>query len=657
MNERRDGLKLVAVKPLAGCSDKYLRILQVDMIYTLCNEYKIASRPEGGETVIAGQPKHPDIFSYDNVSINICGIVGKNGTGKSSLIELFCAAIYNISRSVGLIRGNDQKGTPFKREENVNVHIYYSVDNDIFKIELIGAATSLFLYNNKSGTFEHDRNFIRKQDLAKLFYTLNINYSQYALNSEDIGSWIEAIFNKNDAYQVPITINPFRDRGNIDVNSENYLVRSRLLANIAEGTTSILSFSTGDKIPTQLNFELDLTKFHIQKSTGKVAFNRTHDWSKRILPVLFDVFYGNEKLSVDKNELNRYATEYILNKLHNIVKTYGHYQRYRGFYRSGSSKRLTEYLYALKGDASHITFKLKQAINFLRYDIYPKEEKKFSLSVAEISAKIKSLKNIHGSGVKGRALEQNWPPTIQFIPPSFLKMDIEFSDTNDTLNRLSSGEKQKIYTSASLIYHLKNIESILGNPKEKDQPFGNLIRYQNVNIIFDEIELYYHPDLQRRFVHDLLNNVRNANIRLLASLNFIFVTHSPFILSDIPNSRILYLDLIRGKSVPQNIHEGTFAANIHDILANSFFLKKQGYIGEFAKVTIMDAVNYLKGKPMRKDSFPWTRETVRALIDIIGEPLIYRSLNELYSNKFLKTKSEIDEEIKRLEQLRNKKEL
>ena len=67
------------------------------------------------------------------------------------------------------------------------------------------------------------------------------------------------------------------------------------------------------------------------------------------------------------------------------------------------------------------------------------------------------------------------------------------------------------------------------------------------------------------------------------AFNIIIVTHSPFILSDIPKENILYLD--KGKTQDREMFISPLAANISDILYQSFFLRN-GFIGEWARTKI-----------------------------------------------------------------------
>lgn len=61
---------------------------------------------------------------------------------------------------------------------------------------------------------------------------------------------------------------------------------------------------------------------------------------------------------------------------------------------------------------------------------------------------------------------------------------------------MSSGERQMLYSLSYVLYHIKNIQSV----KEDE----NRVGYHNICLIFDEVELYYHPDYQRRFLGMLL---------------------------------------------------------------------------------------------------------------------------------------------------------
>lgn len=208
-------------------------------------------------------------------------------------------------------------------------------------------------------------------------------------------------------------------------------------------------------------------------------------------------------------------------------------------------------------------------------------------------------------------------------------------------NKLSSGEKQMIYSVSSIIYHLINLNSV-SNTKKR-------IAYKYVNIVLEEIELYFHPEMQRTYINYILESIKRIELKRIKGINFCFVTHSPFILSDIPDSNILFLTET-GMPYQATVPIKTFAGNIHDLLAHSFFLSK-GVMGEFAKNTVQNIIDNLnsdfKGEPRKLLS----KKMIFEEIQIIGEPFLKEKLLEMYYDKFNKSRriAALKLELKRLE--------
>lgn len=166
------------------------------------------------------------------------------------------------------------------------------------------------------------------------------------------------------------------------------------------------------------------------------------------------------------------------------------------------------------------------------------------------------------------------------------------------------------------------------------------IHYPHINIIMDEVELYFHPDLQRRFVHLLVDSLNSMMWSYVRSVNVTMVTHSPFILSDIPGSNILVL-----KKNECDVVDKTFAANIHDMFSNTFFLPDT--IGELAKEHIEtfvynyhQQINYWYEQDqlgrkrdinsMAFNNFVKHKEQYRYLCSIIGDEYLRRELMDMY---------------------------
>lgn len=154
-------------------------------------------------------------------------------------------------------------------------------------------------------------------------------------------------------------------------------------------------------------------------------------------------------------------------------------------------------------------------------------------------------------------------------------------------------------------------------------------------LLVDEGDLYLHPEWQRTFFSDLHKYLpqffKGKKIQLF------IISHSPFIVSDLPKENIILIDKDdKGycKVIDRDQFHKTFGANIHELFTHSFFLK-QGLIGEFAKVKINILIEFLKGKSKSSKKFNLDKETSQKIINVIGEPLIKNQLQDMWNEKFL----------------------
>ena len=144
-----------------------------------------------------------------------------------------------------------------------------------------------------------------------------------------------------------------------------------------------------------------------------------------------------------------------------------------------------------------------------------------------------------------------------------------------------------------------------------------------------------------------IDNSKNPELEV-RKIQIIISTHDPLTLSDIPNYNIVYIDRIKNeKSDIVHISEGdskpkqSFGANVHDLLANSFFLE-DGLMGDFAKDKIEKTIEWL-GKKLKSiqentdanlDEVQSVKQYHLAIINIIDEPLLKHKLEEMYYDAF-----------------------
>lgn len=333
----------------------------------------------------------------------------------------------------------------------------------------------------------------------------------------------------------------------------------------------------------------------------------------------------------DLNEIER-CQHYIIYKTISICAIYPEYRDFvdsieRGWNNNGlvfNNSVIKEVVEKIKKDKTHVTLKLRQCLNFI--ELCKKENSNIFEKVSDIE-----LYNKLGNELKGgmfirfddlKSYFKREPFPLDLLPPPIYKTDILFCSELDLDNYipykyLSSGEKQLLNNFGALIYHLRNLDSVTDD--------GRI--YENVNVLFEEIELYFHPEYQRMIIKVLVEKLHALGLNHIRRINITFVTHSPFILSDIPLCNVLFLK--DGKPVIRRIQENTFGANIHGLLKNGFFLPSLP-MGEFAYDKINELFEKLNGyklDPNNREHRDWFYSNIMR----VGEPYLREQLMKLYN--------------------------
>ncbi|MEY5049780.1 MAG: hypothetical protein RLZZ175_3139 [Bacteroidota bacterium] len=648
VSNSKKGFRVLAIKTFKNfeINDKpFLKVLKEDTIYPFYHCYSYSNNDF--EKIVYHPEKDIDLYSLPNFKINISAVVGENGSGKSSIIDLLLLSLYNLGAYSKVL---NKKRIPDLNFPDVREEFHVEKIESELLFEYNGKLCSYFFNEDKVLKFKFSNSnfdYIKNEDPEKedkdeygyiknliddFFYSIVINYSHYSFNSNEVGAWLESLFHKNDGYQTPVVINPFREEGNIDINNEKDLLLDRLTANLLEdigekNDSDTLRNLGNNKIAKSIIFKINKRKL-ISFNVIQKSYNKNQEIPTKVI-VKYDVFLDtpNHKLwfntyfginfdELNENKLIDGCLNYILFKASKIVKRYKPYNSIR--FKSVLEGIWPESFFEiLSNDHSHIVYKIKRAIYFIKYyrewtDLAVKSTN-FEYSLVELTKVIRDIKS------KDSTLQ-----TIEILPPAFFDKEIVL-ENNLLLNSLSSGEKQKIFSISSIAYHLINLNSVNSIIYKK---------YNYVNLVLDEIELYYHPDWQRKFIFELRDYLSKINPQYLdniAGLNLLFLTHSPFILSDIPSNNVL--KLFEGKIVKEEVKE-TFGANIHLQLRESFFMKG-GLIGEFSKEKIHQLINDLKKEKIGDDMLD-EKERIYSnkIINMIGEPLLKERLVELYRTKY-----------------------
>lgn len=727
-------MRLICIHPLRreNANNKrgsIIKGLREDCWYFLYDGYEINDdNIEYHITTVPDNLYYPNRYAKlqtaNALIIDICAIVGENGAGKSSLVDIFIRVINNLAAYVIGEKFAFPKAEHLHFIEDVFAEVYIEIDHSIFCIqsnknaiyvkeyEEVSRDANTYKYKKKAeneinGTVDNgticDKHMEHYQFLARLCYNIILNYSLHSYNSiayEDEDtlaeketriridgiergmyrpdfmfdrnkqqkqlttnlfeknfregfSWLSGVFHKNDGFQSPLVITPKREYGFIDINNENKLSEERLLTLLFIENNK-RGVKDKERFPfSEINKKLKITGFTLEPDDKAIEFYRRklrrhpdlpeykreefNDLRDFLLLEYIDSF-GLDKI---RRKYKKAAINFLVYKTIKIFMTYPRFDEVRKMLvekvrllTEDDKKFMEKQLHRLWNDYSHVTLKLRRTLNYLRYDhIGDRTEFK----TEELADEIDNIIVRECKRTNNDQQLDSWdfsPRTTDgMLPPPLFRVNFHLYNKDDKeqkyqikFNTLSSGEKQITYILCSLFYYLHCLDSSSRFYKDRNK-WNENIQYKHINVIFDEIELYFHPEMQREFISRLLHGIQQLPFETIRSVQFVIVTHSPFVLSDIPVQNILFLKKNGEKASKEGM--ASFGANIHTLLVNSFFLKG-GAMGEFSKETILkmiDQVNavYLDGKLKELDG------DVDKLIDKYFQ--IYRSLPQKYQNQ------------------------
>lgn len=559
--------------------------------------------------------------------ISVNAIVGMNGAGKSTLLDIYYRIINNFAFRLLGKKGVKSTGRELQYARGVHADLFFICEGMQYKIACRDQQTTL--YKNEEGD---SFNLVTIKDsddpktvLRDFFYTISTNYSIYAFNEKEYvpdvvvantnpginGDWLKGLFHKNDGYFTPIVITPYRDQGNIDVERENRLAALRVMVLVllakAQNNTFFIqydphtieySLNMGYKEETERQLRNSVFEKYPNLDINYVIRRFEFAWEKYL-----DTIFPDSLITNPSKDMHYQALFYLAYKTVKICLNYEDYKKALKFdhivnVANDGLTALSDYLDnkfpALadaviskilseikdnQGDRSHIILKLSVCLDYIKsiyqnkplwgtYNSIPvdnfiagKQIRTYNDAVLALPPAFYNMK------MKFRSKGQEEPLPVD----SSWGMDVLVEDGEFTIDKMSSGERQMLYSLSYVLYHIKNIQSV-----REDE---NRVAYHNICLIFDEAELYYHPDYQRRFLSMLLEAISWCNIdtKKIHSIQILIVTHSPFILTDMLTENTLYLE----KGIVKKVTQQTFGGNYYDLLNKSFFFEKSA-VGDVA---------------------------------------------------------------------------
>lgn len=438
---------------------------------------------------------YPKNFFGDN--INVTAIVGENGSGKSSVLELLVAGIYQ--------NGFNEKNRNWRDIQKFILVFIDHVENEhifTFSGEIEDKKFKEFsILGKKTQNIYDDYNVCKPNKIFLNLYPLIMDFSIMQ----------RQLWNDLDNYKVDFSVEPSRDYLSSGPGCVSKIEPISFEANMKSNAIYFYKYAS-DELKSQMKI-YDSKKIHITKKSRAISAKQL----KEEMTLINEYFVkGHKFLKLSQNEIF-------------------------------SEFNIDEYSY-----------KVNQIDNFLNIDEIDDNSLDF-LSIFDL----------------------------------FLQVDIYNENENINFLHLSVG------TQVFLSYFGLILKTLQKRVLKKEKG----IFY----ICIDEIENSLHPLWQKEFLSFLLSFLDNELFKNI-KMHLILITHSPFILSDLPKENIIFLNKYKEddievkngnqkigncKNVTKETNIETFGANIHTLLSHGFFMDG-GLMGEFAKGKINDILSFHK---------------------------------------------------------------
>ena len=576
---------------------------------------------DGGTLTIDDNPDHIENFFGEN--INVTAIVGKNGSGKSSVFEVLAFLYW-------------QGVTPLIKEDDKTFFLYKSngrfyIQCENYKIHHTKGFQKLFKNIDNNTKVSSPTSFSHRTSMPLISFSNCISDMIHNKSLEKLKSY-DNFYNGIQPDNPMMKSKGFYD--NFNQKFHDILKKEKDFFNFVDKNLLFNNF----KIEIHI-YELGAwfigdelyEKFIISEDSGDLlSFGQTEQGTNNTLYKAFALFLISKSRGIRRyddlgqrsnEEDEQYLKANIFDKVKELFEN-------ESFGEKEYKKVLDICLEALNPSFNNLENEVRNSFLYKDYDleIVKKIIEKYTFNEANIfTSNIYNIDEFKIESVIDTSLEK------ELLSEKLLRINFfKNSNKNHSFLNLSSGEKLYLNILTNFAYTLYHLED----------------DYNGI-MLFDEIELSFHPAWQKQIIGHLLYMYNKVRESKKIDLHLIFTTHSPFLLSDIPKQNIIFLD--KDEAGKCKVVDGlkdkkqTFGANIHTLLSDSFFME-DGLMGEFAKGKIDKAIALLNKDKLDEKELKYCEE----IISIIGEPIVKNQLQRMLDSKRLSKIDDINAKIKQM---------
>ncbi|KZL89402.1 AAA family ATPase [Clostridium magnum] len=609
--------------------------------FKFSNKFNIFFNNVNGNLEISKNNDYFDMFKYDKKICNFTVIVGRNGVGKTNLLDV----IGEFKNMHTRIENKDD-----------SYFLIYLYSNDRFVVEAININLFSECFDNSFNTFCCSFMIIDNK-----FCNFNIIHR----NDEFIDNKFDykaeeycCVYFSRNSREASDTRNPnFSNWLGLELNSPFFkyaFLYRQSFTNYNNNFFAIYSFLNhiGDSNYFEANLHPTVclvlgNSFKHHNAQGYVAksikdipdneFKKLTNKQKFILNILYylNLVFAFEFIDNSKEEwddvLIAKNEKVKIDYSQNLFKSYIKY--YLEIYSSlvNESRRLIIKEYKTHEHDNQRRGDFIEHYNDMAY--YVSNSDTYAKMANLLNEIYKSLEGIEDKffvdEIRLCVIDKDW---TELSENYIVKNNIE-----NVLNLLDDAQVVPLWNYIGTI-HL-DIQNISEGEKHLINLIGGLWNFnksdgvKEIIFLFDEPDLSLHPEWNRRFINDMIGMI--SSISTLKKYQIIITTHSPFVLSDLPRENIIALKSDeKGKCQVEKIKNNTFANHIHTLLSQDFFMDST--IGEYARKKINEIINYINSTHLtNRNQANIDKEKINyyfGIINHIGDELLRKKLINMFVN-------------------------
>lgn len=554
---------------------------------------------------------------YNEAISNFSCIVGRNGSGKTTFLELL---ISNIAWGITERQPTYMKSIYYEIDDKNNVnfflHQYINWDEeyeiiynkDKVKVNKNGYVQRSQVYGDSySSTIPENTKFIfhSLSPFDKIFYSISIPFKKHPkrippfmdkmkyigaqnIFKDDPKHEIQTITNLIKLFSIKYFNEPFKETLGYEFSSININVDFNVDFNTTKHIDKIKE--SIDTVITNIKERL-YSYSNIDNYQELLVFKKC---SKEDIYEFFEFLMLNLTYSI--NSVEDYLLKIILDNLdfNKIESNISYFNNFLTLISFSDSVKIN------KIDFSKLKLNILKIDGSKDYTFL--NNSSFLSEINEKKTLIKQIFSLNKMSIEEISSYSKLTDLLYTIRKlknkDYLEFELFLKKEEKEVNYfyLSSGEK-------TMISYFANLANAI-------MDFGEL-KNKSFIIIIDEVELHLHPKWQLNFIEYMNIFFRRSKQKM--KFQFIIATHSPFILSDIPDEQIIFINENEKKENEFN----TFGANIYDIFEKGFFLDNSiGLCSQNFIKKISEELHYFKSLSSAKDGDFFLLRTFKEILYI-----------------------------------------